>query len=129
MHETAARAARAITQLDAQATGKVGDSLHRPRQNPNPVAKQRRIRGVMDVGLHDSRVDPHLAATDDLFLLSNRHDPLMDLPDDRGAQCESELAQRLGVGHLGGTDAGELATIKLATRANSLIAASLPVTL
>src|SRR6478735_3884216 len=109
LHETAACTAGAVTQFGAGAARQVGDAPHRARQHPNPVAEQRRVGGVVDIGLIDGRVDPHPAPVDDPLLLGDRHDPLMDLLDDRGSQRQAELAQRLGVGHLGRTDARELA--------------------
>src|SRR4030095_15032126 len=43
LHKTAARTAGAVAQLGACAAHQVGDSPHRSRQHPDPVAQQRRV--------------------------------------------------------------------------------------
>jgi hypothetical protein len=109
LDETSARTAGAIPKRGPRDDGQFGNSLHRPSENPNPVPEQRRIGRVVDIRLDDRRVHSHLAPADDPALLSDCHDPLVDLLDDLWADGDAELAQRLGIGHLGGTDPCELA--------------------
>jgi hypothetical protein len=108
LDEAATGAASTIAQLGAYRAGQLGDLLHRARQHPNPVAEQRCVGRVVDVGLDDRCVHPHPAAADDLLLLGDGHHPLMDLLDNLGPQRNAELAQRLRVGHLGRADPREL---------------------
>ena len=63
----------------------------------------------MNIGFHHRRIQAQLAARDELAFLRQRHQTLMNLFDDVRPQRQPDLAQRLGVGHFLGPDAGEQA--------------------
>ena len=63
----------------------------------------------MDVGLDHGGVDAHAAAGGHPVVARDLHDPLVDLRDHLWPQRHPPFAHGLGVGHLGGADAGEIA--------------------
>ncbi len=67
------------------------------------------VRKVLRVTFAQVHVRLRPAAAHDLLFLGDRHDPLMDLLDDRRAQRDPQLAQGLRIGHLGRADPRELA--------------------
>jgi hypothetical protein len=63
----------------------------------------------MDVGLHHGGIDAHVAPLRHPFVLSDRHHPLVNLFDHLWPERRAPAAHRLGVGHLGTADPGEVA--------------------
>ena len=79
---------RAVAQLGTRGAGQARDRFHRAREHPHPVAEERTVGRIVDVGLHHRGIDAHPAPGDDLLLLGDGHHPLMDLLDDLRAQCD-----------------------------------------
>jgi hypothetical protein len=63
----------------------------------------------MDVALNDSRVDTHLATLYHLAGLGDLYDPVVHLLDHGRSECDPPATHGLGIGHLVGADAGEVA--------------------
>lgn len=83
--------------------------FHGAREHPHAIAQQTAVGRIVNISLHHRRIDPQLAARNDLLLLRDRHHALMNALDALRPQGEAELAQGLGVRHSLRAHARELA--------------------
>ena len=63
----------------------------------------------MDIALDHRGVDTHLTPLHHLLRQRDLHDPVMDLLDDAWSERDAPAPHGLGIGHLAGADAGEVA--------------------
>ena len=76
---------------------------------------------IVDVGLHHGGVHAHSAPCRQPVGLSQLHQPLVNLLDHLGPHCQAPTSHGLGIGHLVGADAGEVAVHRIgAPRAPAL---------
>ena len=76
-------------------------------EHADPVGQQRGIRRVVNVGLHDGRIDPQAPAMDDPPLPSQRHQLRQQVLEDGLVEQMGQADQRLGVGDALAVDPAE----------------------
>jgi hypothetical protein len=94
--------ARALPHVSAE-------SLQGAREHPDAVRQQRGIRRVVNVGLHDGRVDPQAPALDDPPGPAERDQLRQQVLEDGLVEQVGQADQRLGVGDPLAVDAAERA--------------------
>ena len=95
--------------------GAIAIYVHQLWQYPHPVAQQAAIGGVMDIALDDRGVDTHLAPLHHPPGLGDLYDPVVHFLYHRRSECDPPPAHGLGIGHLLGADACEVAVHQIGT--------------
>jgi len=99
----------AVTQLGSDHADNVRDLLHGAGQRAHPVAQQRAVGRIVDVGLHHRRVHAHAPTRDNALVQRDRHDPIVDLLEHPRPNRQAPPPHCLGVRHLAAAHMGKVA--------------------